>query len=62
MLIDTKQLNEDNRIQDKFKETIKQMDIGYQQMAEINLGLVNEWYSIENEAEVINEGIWKGEK
>ncbi|MDC6267255.1 hypothetical protein [Lysinibacillus fusiformis] len=55
-----KQLNEDSRIQDKLREAyIKQMEIGYQEMAKINLGIANEWCSIENEAEAINEGIWK---
>lgn len=61
MIEEIKQLNEDSRIQDKIREAyIKQMEIGYQEMAEINLGLANEWYSIENEAEAINEGTWKG--
>jgi len=55
-----KQLNEDSRIQDKLREAmIKQMEIGYQQMAEINRGLANEWYNVENEAEAINENVWK---
>ncbi|QIC46212.1 hypothetical protein GAG94_03175 [Lysinibacillus sphaericus] len=55
-----KQLNEDSRIQDKLREAwIKQMEIGYQEMAEINLGLADEWYSVENEAEVINEAFLK---
>ena len=39
----------------------RSMEIGYQEMAEINRGLANEWCNVENEAEVINEGIWKGE-
>lgn len=60
MIEEIKQLSEDSRIQDKLKEAwLKQMEIGYQEMAEINRGLANEWYSVENEAEVINEGIWK---
>ncbi len=55
-----KQLSEDSRIQDKLKEAwIKQMEIGYQEMAEINLGLAVEWHSVENEAEVINEDFLK---
>lgn len=55
-----KQLNEDSRIQDKLREAMtKQMEKGYQEMAEINLGLAAEWYSVENEAEAINENVWK---
>ncbi|MBG9689412.1 hypothetical protein ABD91_00525 [Lysinibacillus sphaericus] len=55
-----KQLNEDSRIQDKLREAmIKQMEIGYQEMAEINLSITNEWYNVENEAEAINENVWK---
>ncbi len=55
-----KQLNEDSRIQDKLREAmIKQMEKGYQEMAEINLGLAAEWHSVENEAEVINEDFLK---
>lgn len=55
-----KQLSEDSRIQDKLKEAwIKQMEVGYQEMAEINLGLSDEWYSVENEAEMINEDFLK---
>ncbi|UUV25951.1 MULTISPECIES: antitoxin [Lysinibacillus] len=62
MIEEIKQLSEDSRIQDKLREAwIKQMEIGYQEMAKINLDIVNEWYSVENEAESINEGIWKGE-
>lgn len=60
MIEEIKQLSEDSRIQDKLKEAwIKQMEIGYQEMAKINLSISNEWYNVENEAEVINEGIWK---
>lgn len=60
MIEEIKQLSEDSRIQDKLKEAwIKQMEIGYQEMAKINLEIANEWYSVENEAESINEGIWK---
>lgn len=59
MFEEIKQLNEDSRIQDKLREAmIKQMEIGYQEMAEINLNITNEWYSVENEAEAINESIW----
>lgn len=60
MFEEIKQLSEDSRIQDKIREAyLKDMVRGYQEMAEINRGLANEWYSVENEAEVINEGIWK---
>lgn len=60
MIEEIKQLSEDSRIQDKLKEAwIKQMEIGYQEMAKINLDIANEWCSVENEAESINEGIWK---
>lgn len=60
MFEEIKQLSEDSRIQDKIREAyLKDMAKGYQEMAEINHGLANEWYSVENEAEVINEGIWK---
>lgn len=62
MIEEIKQLSEDSRIQDKIREAyLKDMAKGYQEMAEINRGLANEWYSVENEAESINEGIWKGE-
>lgn len=58
MFEEIKQLNEDFRLQDKLREAmIEQMKIGYQQMAEINLGISNEWYSVENEAEAINDKI-----
>lgn len=60
MFEEIKQLSEDSRIQDKLREAmIKQMEIGYQEMAKINLDIANEWYSVENEAESINECIWK---
>lgn len=55
-----KQLSEDSRIQDKLKEAwVKQMEIGYQEMAKINLSITNEWYIVENEAETINEEFLK---
>jgi len=60
MFEEIKQLREDSRIQDKLREAMfKQMEIGYQEMAKINLDIANEWYSVENEAESINEDIWK---
>lgn len=62
MFAEKKQLNEDTRVQDKLREAmIKQMEIGYQKMGELNLSIANEWYSVENEAETTNENIWKSE-
>lgn len=60
MIEEIKQLSEDSRIQDKLREAwIKQMEIGYQEMAKINLSISNEWYDAENEAEAINEDVWR---
>lgn len=62
MFAEKRQLNEDTRVQDKLREAmINQMEIGYQEMGELNLSIANEWYSAENEAETTNENIWKSE-
>lgn len=60
MFEEIKQISNDSIIDEKLRQAmIKQMEIGYQEMGEINLQIVNEWHSIENEAEVINENTWK---
>jgi len=62
MFEEIRHVENDSRIQDKLREAmIKQMEIGYQEMGELNLQLASEWHSVENEAESINENHWKGE-
>jgi len=57
-----KQISNDSIIDEKLRQAmIKQMEIGYQEMGEINLQISNEYYSSENEAEAINDKILKGE-
>jgi len=62
MFEEIKQISNDSILDDKLRQAmIKQMEIGYQQMYEINLQIANEWYDVENEAEAINDQIVKGE-
>lgn len=62
MFEEIKQISNDSIIDENLRQAmIKQMEIGYQEMGELNLSIVNEWHSIENEAEVINDQIVKGE-
>lgn len=62
MFEEIKQISNDSIIDEKLRQAmIKQMEIGYQEMGELNLQIANEWYSVENEAEVINNKIVKGE-
>ena len=62
MFEEIKQISNDSIIDEKLRQAmIKQMEIGYQEMGEINLQISNEYYSSENEAEAINDKILKGE-
>lgn len=62
MIEEIQQVSNDSILQDKLKEAmIKQMEIGYQEMAEINLNISNESFHLESESELINENIWKSE-
>lgn len=62
MFEEIKQISNDSIIDEKLRQAmIEQMKIGYQKMAEINLQIANEFYSSENEAEVINDKMVKGE-
>lgn len=62
MFEEIKQISNDSIIDENLRQAmIKQMEIGYQEMGEINLQIVNEWYDVENEAEAINDNIVKGE-
>lgn len=61
MFEEIKQISNDSIIDDKLRQAmIEQMKIGYQEMGELSLQIANEWYSVENEAEAINEKIVKG--
>lgn len=62
MFEEIKQISNDSIIDEKLRQAmIKQMEIGYQEMAEINLQISSEWYSSENEAEAINNKVVNGE-
>ena len=62
MFEEIKQISNDSIINDKLREAmIKQMEIGYQEMGELNLQISSEYFSIENEAEALNDKIVKGE-
>ncbi|MCL1700740.1 hypothetical protein [Lysinibacillus sp. Bpr_S20] len=62
MFEEIKQISNDSIINDQLRQAmIKQMEKGYQEMGELNLQMTNEWYSVENEAEAINDKIVKGE-
>jgi|GEM_PF-1452915 len=62
MFEEIKQISNDSIINDKLRQAmIEQMKIGYQEMGELNLQISNEWYSVENEGEAINDQIVKGE-
>ncbi|MFJ3388865.1 hypothetical protein [Lysinibacillus sp. NPDC086135] len=62
MFEEIKQISNDSIIEDKLKQAmIEQMKIGYQEMGELNLQISGEWYCTENEAEVINDKIVKGD-
>ncbi|KOS61539.1 hypothetical protein FJQ98_16080 [Lysinibacillus agricola] len=62
MYEEIKQVSSDPIIDDKLRQAmIKQMEIGYQQMYEINLQMANDMFHLESEAETINDNIVKGE-
>ncbi|MCL1696375.1 hypothetical protein [Lysinibacillus sp. BPa_S21] len=62
MFEEIKQISNDSIIDNKLREAfIKQMAKGYQEMGELSLQISNEWYSVENEGESINDKIVKGE-
>ena len=62
MFAEKRQLNDDTRVQDKLTEAmIKHMQMGYQEMAKLNLEICGEYYNSESDAEITNENIWKSE-
>lgn len=62
MFEEIKQISNDSIIDDKLRQAmIEQMKIGYQEMGELNLQISNEWHSVENEAESINNKIVEGD-
>lgn len=62
MFEEIKQISNDSIIDEKLRQAmIKQMEIGYQEMGELNLQIANEFFLAESEGEAINDKIVKGE-